>query len=989
MSSTTFFAIIAREIAVFLTPLVRLFPAAPDAVIVSEDAELAADRLNWMMVEAGLSHLVGANWHPYSVQIMDNVRGLQKGLATLGPVPVDANQGALEAFLGLLGSGIDLARELGNAFAIPSNPASFLPAPDARPVQPADVARAMLGWLVWQWVEGKGALGPFLELIGALTPPRDDEGPVFYPEALTLFMRDPPAALAASISWGEETLHTDRIFVLVQRLALLAGVQGRIIEIGEGPDVGLALPLLLVLNSDGNGTIEAGLRVEVVNGAPAGRLALAPYGKTALKAEQRLSERTVLTLASQSEADGLPAIMLAPDGTSLRGGAPTSAGLDLKLRHAAPTGEPLSLLPLGRFGGVRAGALAAALEMRFSASPGIKASAKLEDGLIEVNAGDGDGFLSILLKDAAVRVPFDLGVTATRKGIVLNGAAGLEVDLPIVAQRNEVLKVDIVHLRLGLDDGVCALTVAISGSATLGPFTASVERLGLRIEAERRALPPASWRPGLRIEPGRLAVDAGQLEVSVRIKPMDGLGLAVDLGPVSGGGFLSVDPEKGRYAGALALQVASVGLSAFGVILTKMPDGTKGFSMLAFVRGEFAPIQLGFGFTLNAVGGIIGIHRDLDANALFEAVRAGQAGELLAPDNPVRDAPRLIARAEGIFPARRGRHVFGPTMQIGWGVPRTLITMDLALALNLPAPIRVLLIGRVSARLPDPDVAIIVLNLDVAGVLDMGLSTLEIEGRLYDSHINGIGVVGGFALQMAWGRRRAFAFSVGGLHPGFVPPTGFPALPRAGISLAKSADFSLQLLGYVAITSNSLQFGASLELLAKAGRFGLEAFLGFDALIVFDPFQLDARLRASARIFRGRDTLMRLALDARLRGPGPWQVNGKVTFEICWIEVSVSVSKSIGARVERRVIAEDVASRLRDLIKLPANWSADRDGGGLAYSASKTVVVPGRRIVFTQKEVPLGLRLDLFGGLPIAGPRAFELVELRIGWSGAIGVTAA
>ena len=46
----------------------------------------------------------------------------------------------------------------------------------------------------------------------------------------------------------------------------------------------------------------------------------------------------------------------------------------------------------------------------------------------------------------------------------------------------------------------------------------------------------------------------------------------------------------------------------------------------------------------------------------------------------------------------------------------------------------------------------------------------------------------------------------------------------------------ISLQGYMAITSNSLQFGAEASLYAEAAGFNVSGQVGFDALIVFQPF---------------------------------------------------------------------------------------------------------------------------------------------------------
>ncbi len=81
-------------------------------------------------------------------------------------------------------------------------------------------------------------------------------------------------------------------------------------------------------------------------------------------------------------------------------------------------------------------------------------------------------------------------------------------------------------------------------------------------------------------------------------------------GGITGGGFLYLDPDKGEYAGGLELQFQEfIHIKAVGILNTKMPDGSDGFSLLVIITAEFTPIQLGFGFTLIGVGGLLGVNR--------------------------------------------------------------------------------------------------------------------------------------------------------------------------------------------------------------------------------------------------------------------------------------------------------------------------------------------------------------------------------------------
>src|SRR6185436_9038336 len=162
--------------------------------------------------------------------------------------------------------------------------------------------------------------------------------------------------------------------------------------------------------------------------------------------------------------------------------------------------------------------------------------------------------------------------------------------------------------------------------------------------------------------------NAGPLDVALRFKPPKGVGLSLDTGVVKGGGYLFFDFDKEEYAGALELDFAGiVSVKAIGLITTRMPDGSKGFSLLIVITAEFGTgIQLGFGFTLLAVGGILGLNRTMALQPLVESVRSGAITSVMFPRDVVANAPRIISDLRTFFPPREGTFLIGPMAKLGW-----------------------------------------------------------------------------------------------------------------------------------------------------------------------------------------------------------------------------------------------------------------------------------------------------------------------------------
>jgi hypothetical protein len=402
-----------------------------------------------------------------------------------------------------------------------------------------------------------------------------------------------------------------------------------------------------------------------------------------------------LTLEFKGEVDltGGVGIFVRPNQditffSGLASGAPVAVGGNLlvSLRLGQP-GTPIVLLGNPEGSRLECGGVSTTAGARFDNTNKFEVLTEfaLEGGKIVIKpaADDTDGFLSHLLPSQGFELDFGLVVGfSTKRGLYFAGSGGFTVRLPANLKLGPLTIVSgILAVRFG--QGSLPIDIAADLRAELGPVTASAEEVGMTADLTF---------------PGDRKGNLGIANLGLKFKPPTGIGIEVDAGPVTGGGFLSLDFDAGRYSGAVELSVYSVAVKAFGIIETKFPDGHKGFSFIIIISAEFTPIQLGFGFTLLGVGGIIGINRTLNQDGLTSIIRSHGLDNVLFPSDPVGDAPAIIADLATIFPAADGHYVFGPMAKLGWGMP-TLIDAEIGVVLVLPGPVLAVL-GEVHCVLP-------------------------------------------------------------------------------------------------------------------------------------------------------------------------------------------------------------------------------------------------------------------------------------------------
>jgi len=568
-----------------------------------------------------------------------------------------------------------------------------------------------------------------------------------------------------------------------------------------------------------------------------------------------------------------------------------------------------------------------------------------------------DGFLKLILGEG-ITVALDVSAQADAAGkLRLINGTGLRASLPVPTLPTGPFELQLINLGLdpvGGSFSKLAVEISASFGVALGPFAASVDRLGIL----------------LKLDPG------GGTPIAFAFKPPNGIGLSLDVGIVKGGGFLLVD-ENG-YAGILELKMLAVDVKAIAILNT---HSEAGFSLLLLIFGQFPAIQLSFGFTLTGIGGLIGVQHTASPPALSQALSAGQLDAVLFPDNPVANAPQIINTLRTVFPVRASNFIIGPMLELGWATP-SLVTVRMGLLVEAS---KFTLLGQAIVALPpliSADLALLYLRLDFVGWVNFDPLQIGFDAKLIHSRVAFISITGQFAFRASFGDQPTFIISAGGFHPHFKEiPSDIPSpFDRVGMSL-DIGIVGVSFKGYFAITSATVQAGAELRAWADIGIASIEGGFGFDAIVYLSPkfyFEVDIFAYLDVHVF-GID-FASIHLDGTLAGPGRWRIAGNAEVHTPWPlpDFSIHLDAHFGDDVETPQVTVDLADLLSKEIAKIANWSAQLPASGdsflsLAKIAAGTDLLahPLGSLTFQQKLAPFELRMDKASGSKIKGANEF------------------
>lgn len=612
-------------------------------------------------------------------------------------------------------------------------------------------------------------------------------------------------------------------------------------------------------------------------------------------------------------------------------------------------------------------------------TPELSATLNVKEFTISINPGsDADGFIQKLLTGINIKSISELGIGVSNiQGVYFEGSSGLEIKIPTHLDLGPINIVSaIVGLSVGNSD--FELLLASDFSANLGPLFAGVERMGLTI--------PLSIPEDRNGNLGPVQIE------SPKFLPPEGVALAIDAGVVKGAGYLFFDRDRGEYAGALELTFQDfLSLKAIGLIATKMPDGSKGFSLLIIITAEFT-IQIGMGFVFLGAGGLLGLHRTAKINALADGVRSGTTTNLLFPKNIVENAPQIISDIRIFFPIQENYFLIGPMIKLGWGNP-PLITISLGIIIEIKENAggnleRIAILGVLKCILPEEKSSILVLQVNFIGEVDFTKKTGFFFASIFESRIMTTTIEGQMGVLVAWGDDSNFVVSVGGLHPRFnPPPLPFPMPNRISLNILNESWGKIRAEGYFAVTTNTAQFGAKIEVKFGFSKFKIDGHLAFDALFQFNPFYFIVEIsgKVSLKVFGAG--VFSVSLKLSLEGPTPWRAKGYGKIKILFFSFKARFDERWGRSRNTTLPPIEVMPVLYKEFNNIQNWEA------IAPAERKMLVTlrdlpqhtedtpdiillhPVGRIRISQRAIILEKKIDLVGSQKPSDANYFELSD--------------
>lgn len=573
----------------------------------------------------------------------------------------------------------------------------------------------------------------------------------------------------------------------------------------------------------------------------------------------------------------------------------------------------------------------------------------IEDLELRMKLSANSFFKMFLKDDPTMKISTSL-LYDMQNGLKIDGGAKFHLDFDISKLEIGPVKFDKLSVDLGNLSGSfgdLGMTLGSTFALDFSCLTMSFENLGISFDIN--FLKPDG--------------SLGDYDFSGSFKFPDGIGISIETPVVKGAGLISYDKSEGTLFSALSLEV----LKKFTVGCIVDADlGVKDghcFSLVALISTSFSPgIPLGMGFSLNGVGGCLGLNRKYDADAVSGGVRSGVFGSVFFVDNVMNHLTEMKTAVKQFFPEKKKQFFLGVLCKICF---EPVVTCEFGLLIQAPDPTSIGIVGALKVRVGDTN--LIKINVYFFGEIDFDKG-LRFDASIVDSEIVGLKLEGDMAFRLFWGGPyKGFGLSIGGFHPAYKPEEGLKFAPNMRrLSLSLNYDIvKIKLETYLAVTSNSFQIGAHLDLQVGWKKFGLIGYAGFDALFVFKPFRFSFSLEVGVAVMVSGAKLFSVDLSLSVEGPAKWRVKGKAYFTVLFIPVKCKFSLAWGKspkEEKRATIAVWKDVLLPELLR-DNNWitsSAEQNNDGKEKDVNAMLTLqPNDTFSFNQSAVPFDYPMDL------------------------------
>lgn len=579
-----------------------------------------------------------------------------------------------------------------------------------------------------------------------------------------------------------------------------------------------------------------------------------------------------------------------------------------------------------------------------------------------------NSFFNTILQDD---ISFDLDKLniqySLKKGFQVEN--DLHIRIPVKKSLDlNVVKFDNIAVDLGLTNGDLSASVLTSFTADLKGIAISFANLGIGASCN------VFGEGGKR----------GSFKFSPEITYPNGIGISIDVSAVKGAGAIQWDKDKGRFFGAVELSILDK-IGASTMLLFTTGKGKDPFSFAGAVCVYFNPgIQLGMGFSLNGIGGSLGVNRMLSTDSLRDAVYDGSLESVLFFKDIDKNFDKVLENIDKFYPIKKDQVYFGFLGKLAWG---TILSADFGLFIQAPSPVTIVVAGVVKVSVSESADKLLKINASFMGGIEFDKG-IFFDASLYDSMIVGLELHGDMAMRIYWGGdTKGFILSIGGFHPQYTPEAGFnlPDMKRVGVKLDYKI-LKLSLDSYFAITSNSVQFGSRMDMKIGWDKFGLIGYAGFNALFQFNPFKFIVDMCAGLAVKVGSMKVCSIDLEFELGGPAQWHAKGTASFWFLFVKIKVGFNETWGKK------QNDSNKNRIDVLPLFTSEFFEKNNWKLISSdltdnlvnlneidKSLFVLQPSDSFSFVQSAVPLDEELECYGNDEINDYKKIEISSVYIG----------